>query len=96
MIRRRRDELDLAIQQALAPGSFVGYRDSWEFVQGVDTVRHKIVPLIKEGEPSRAVGLLETFIAGCYEKSEEIDDSGGSFGQLVEVLRLDPRPASRE
>lgn len=89
MARKRRDELEQDVQQVLAPGVFVGYRDSWVFVEDVETVRGKIAPLIRTGEAERAVVLLETFIAGCYEKSEEIDDSSGSFGQLVEQLFYD-------
>ena len=52
-------------------------------------MRGKIAPLTGTGEAPRAVALLETFIAGCYEKSEEIDDSSGSIGQLVEQLFCD-------
>ena len=33
--------------------------------------------------------LYETFLAGCYEKAEEIDDSGGTFGEFVERLHCD-------
>ena len=65
-------------------------------IEGIEAVRAKIAPLMEmgEGEARRAAALLETFIGGCYEKSEEIDDSSGRFGQLVEqLLRLDPRPA---
>ena len=36
--------------------------------------------------PERAVSLYETFLAGCYEKAEEIDDSSGSFSQFVGQL----------
>jgi hypothetical protein len=32
------------------------------------------------------VALYETFLAGCHEKAEEIDDSSGSFGQFVGEL----------
>jgi hypothetical protein len=32
-------------------------------------------------EPARAVALYEAFLAGCYGKIEEVDDSSGSFGQ---------------
>ena len=37
-------------------------------------------------DPARAVALYETFLAGCYEKVEELDDSSGSFGQFVDGL----------
>lgn len=89
MPRRRTDDLQRAIEDALALGVFMGYRQSWDFVEGLEAVRGRIASLAKEGEAGRAVGLLETFIAGCYEKSEEIDDSSGSFGQLVEDLFCD-------
>jgi hypothetical protein len=85
----RRDELEQAIEDALAPGAFIGYRNNGGFVDDLETVRAKIAPLIKKGEARRAVTLLEAFIAGCYEKSEEIDDSSGSFGQFVEELFCD-------
>jgi len=106
MAKKRRDDLERAIEDALAPGAFIGYRDNWGFVDGVEAVRAKIVHLIKSGEAARAVALLETFIAGCYGKSEEIDDSSGSFGQFVEGLfcdwikarqaaKVDPRETAR-
>jgi hypothetical protein len=34
----------------------------------------------------RAASLYETFLAGCNEKAEEIDDSSGSFGQFLAEL----------
>lgn len=89
MARKRKDDLEQAIEDALAPGAFIGYRDNGSFVDDVEAVRAKIEPLLKKGEAGRAVALLETFIAGCYEKSEEIDDSSGNFGQFVEELFCD-------
>lgn len=89
MGRKPRDDFEAAIEDALTPGVFIGYRDHVGFVEGLESVQAKIARLIKEGKASRAVQLLETFIAGCYEKSEEIDDSGGSFGLFVEGLFRD-------
>lgn len=86
MARKGRDPLEHAIEAALAPGAFVGYGDNWSFVEDLEVVRVGIAALIKEGEPERAVALLETFLAGCYEKSEQIDDSSGNFGMFVEGL----------
>jgi hypothetical protein len=37
-------------------------------------------------DPERAITLFETFIACCYEKIEELDDSDGNFGQFVVEL----------
>ena len=45
--------------------------------------------MIENGEAARAAALLETFIAGCYEKSDEIDDSDSDFGMFVEALFCD-------
>ena len=89
MARRRRDELERGIEDALRIGTFIDYRRGWDFVEDVEAVREKIVPLIERGEAARAVDLLETFIAASYEKSEEIDGSSGRFGQFVEELFCD-------
>lgn len=35
---------------------------------------------------AQAVASYETFLAGCYEKAEEIDDSSGCFGDFVGKL----------
>jgi hypothetical protein len=37
-------------------------------------------------DASRAVALYETFLAACYLKIEELDDSSGGFGQIVDDL----------
>jgi hypothetical protein len=90
MTKKRRDEWERTIEQALMPGTYIGYRESTEFVKTVEAVRAKITPVIhRDGGAARAVALFEVFIAGCYEKAEEIDDSGGGFGQFVGELFRD-------
>jgi len=89
MAQKRKDDLEQTIEDALAPGAFISYHDNGCFVDDVEAVRAKIAPLIKSSEAGRAVALLEMFIAGSYEKSEEIDDSSGSYGQFVEELFCD-------
>lgn len=37
-------------------------------------------------EPARAVRLYESYLAGCYEKANKLDDSSGSFGMFVDDL----------
>ena len=86
MARKRKDRLEQAIEDTLVPGAFIGYRGSWNFVENLEAVKTELDALVKRGRAARAVGLYETFIAGCYEKSEEIDDSGGSFGMFVGEL----------
>jgi hypothetical protein len=73
------------MELALRLGDFIGYGASWEFVSGLEEVERDIAKLLS-AEPERAVDLYETFVAGCYEKAEEIDDSSGSFGMFVQDL----------
>ena len=35
---------------------------------------------MESGEADRTVRLYEMFLSGCYEKVEEVDDSGGNLG----------------
>ena len=83
--RRRIDSLEQAIEAALSPGSLITYKAAWSFVDDVQDVANHIEKIIKK-EPERAVNLYETFIAACHEKADEIDDSSGNFGMLVQDL----------
>jgi hypothetical protein len=77
--------MERVIETALAPGRFVSYDIAFSFVGDLETVEHEIAKLIPT-DPDQAVALYETFLAGCYEKAEEIDDSSGSFGRVVDAL----------
>lgn len=83
--RRRGDRTEQAIEAALQPGRFISYGAVSSFLDGLEEVAAHIAALVRPS-PSRAVTLYETFIAGCYEKAEELDDSSGSFGSFVESL----------
>jgi len=83
--RKQIDPLEQAIETALSPGSFISYNAAWSFVDDVQDVANNIGEIIKN-EPERAAHLFETFIAACHEKADEIDDSSGDFGMLVEDL----------
>src|ERR1019366_6203659 len=88
MARRKARSLDLlerSIEEALQPGDFVGWRDSFSFASDLDDVAKQIERLLLS-EPDRALSLYETFLAGAYEKADEVDDSDGSFGTFVESL----------
>jgi uncharacterized Zn finger protein len=54
-------------------------------VDDVQNVANDIGKIIKK-EPERAANLCETFIAACHEKADELDDSSGNFGVLVQDL----------
>jgi hypothetical protein len=83
--RQKRDPLEQRIEAALAPGRFISYRAGWDFVAGLEEAASDVEALMR-ADPARAVKLCETFLAGCYEKAEELDDSSGNFGLLVDRL----------
>ncbi|MCG6881541.1 MAG: hypothetical protein LJE96_20660 [Deltaproteobacteria bacterium] len=79
------ETIESAIENALRPGDFIEYDFSWSFTSGLEEVR-SIIENFTIREPVRGIDLIETFIAACYEKADEIDDSSGSFGDFVEGL----------
>src|SRR5947207_2702498 len=83
--RRSSDPLESAIEAALDPGRFVSERACYAFVSGLDEVAGDLARLV-ESEPQRAAALYETFVAGCQEKANEVDDSGGDLGMFVAGL----------
>jgi len=84
----RRDPIDRAMEHALRLGNFINYNASWSFITDLEELAKQIEQLLPD-EAERALALYETFIAGCYEKAEEIDDSSGNLGMLVETLMCD-------
>jgi hypothetical protein len=83
--RSSRDPIKHQIEVALNSGSFISDRACFSFVSDLRELSTKIAKVL-EAEPLRAVEVHETFLAGCYEKTEEIDDSSGGFGQFVGEL----------
>ena len=84
-LRGKSDPFEREIELALNSGAFIPDRACFSFVSDIEDVAARIASLVKV-DPTRAVTLYETFLAGCYEKAEEVDDSSGSFGQFVEGL----------
>ncbi len=81
----RRDPLETAIEVALQPGRFIAYRAGSDFVSSREAVAGQLETLVPT-DARRAVGLYETFLAGCYEKADELDDSSGNFAMFVVSL----------
>jgi hypothetical protein len=84
-IRSKTDPMEREIELALRPGVFIGYREGFSFVTRLEELASQIHQLVAT-EPGRAVGLSETFLAGCHAKADELDDSDGSFGQFAQEL----------
>lgn len=83
--RSKPDPFERAIELALHPAEFIPDRACFSFVNGVEEIAARIAKL-KQSDPARAITLYETFLAGCYEKVGELDDSSGGFGQFVADL----------
>ncbi|HSF15652.1 MAG TPA: hypothetical protein VLK65_08870 [Vicinamibacteria bacterium] len=73
------------MEPALRPGRFVRQGESFAFVKGLERLAGQIDPLVSS-EPERAANLYEALLVGCYAKAEEVDDSGGSFGDFMQRL----------
>jgi hypothetical protein len=86
MIARRRptkvDPIEQEIELALNPGAFIPDGACFSFASDLAEVAAKMAQLTAT-DPSPAVASYETFLAACYAKIEEVDDSSGSFGQFV-------------
>jgi len=78
-------QMERTIETALMPGRFIPYNAGFSFVRGLDAVEQRL-STSAAANPAQAVDLYETFLAGCYEKAGEIDDSSGSFGDFVGQL----------
>lgn len=83
--RRPSDPLERAIEAALDPGGFVSQRGCFAFVSDLEEVETELAALVSEA-PGRAAALYEAFLAGCYQKAEEVDDSGAQFSMFVTDL----------
>jgi hypothetical protein len=78
-------QLERLIETALMPGRFISYRAGFAFVRDLESVEQQLSQCLPEN-PTQAVRLHETFLAGCYEKANEIEDSSGTFGDFVGQL----------
>lgn len=87
--RGRTGAIERTIELAMAPGSFIGERAVVGLVRDLSEVKSTIVQPDGGIDAARRIRLLETLIAACYLKAEELDDSGGSFGMFVEELFCD-------
>ena len=83
--KSNRDPIEVDMEIALRPGRYISYGDAFDFVCRFEVVEDGVDKLIAS-EPERAATLYETFLAGCLEKAEEIDDSDDSLGMFISKL----------
>jgi hypothetical protein len=82
---KKRDPMELQIELALSPGDFIRDRACHSFVGSLEGVATEIEALMGS-YAARVAVLYETFLAGCREKAEELDDSSGSFNRFAKDL----------
>lgn len=75
-------DLEKRIERALMPGAYIDWRGASIFVSGLYAVADRIDAIVSR-DPEGAVELLEGLIGGCFEKAEELDDSGGELAMFV-------------
>lgn len=83
--RTKTDPLEREIELAFKPGTFIPDGMCFSYVCDLEQVAAKIDQMVGN-EPARAEALYETFLAGCHQKADDLDDSSGSFGQFVGEL----------
>lgn len=83
--RARVARYERRIEEALRPGTFIAYGAAFEFVRALEAIEDEVATLVA-ADPGEAVALYEAFLAGCYEKANEVDDSSGNFGQFAQEL----------
>jgi len=84
--QRRLESMVSDVEEAVNLGSFVSYRQSWDYVRRLETVKSKIDGLATKKAAKQCVPLYEMFLSGCYEKADEVDDSSGCFGEFFQEL----------
>ena len=75
------------MEAALEPGRYFHWRASSRLVREPESILVQIEQIEKAGQRQDALELYETFVAACYAKANEIDDSIGIFGGFFDVDR---------
>ncbi len=87
-----RDKLDLsvwkdALDEATWSDDFVDYRHMYDYADGIQEVINSIEELLHEGHAEAVVELTEHGLAVMERAMEQVDDSGGNMGMLMEQLQ---------
>ena len=85
---KRTHSLVEVVERSLAPGAFIPYSQSWDFVRQLEQVKSQLDRMAKADEVRQVVGVYEVFLAGCYDKAAEIDDSGGNLSMFFQELLI--------
>ena len=84
--------LRTVIRHTIDVGGFVPYREAYTYSRGVDRIVRQLRELLDSGEQTPALTLTGYAIELVERQLEQIDDSDGSLGMVIEelmVLHLD-------
>ena len=98
MNKKAFNALEKEIENVLNLGQYISYNSAWDFVEDLEKVDAKI-KTFQKNHPIEAVALYELFLSGCYEKLDEIDDSGDNLGMFMDGLFcewIDSRQKAKE
>ena len=84
--RKNTEPLRAEIERVLQFGCFIRYDAMFAFTDELEKVERELKALTAAGEAERALALYEIYLAGCYEKIEECDDSSGGLGIFWDTL----------
>jgi hypothetical protein len=79
------DAWEPTVERLFRPGTFIPDRACSAFVSDLEELAAELNQEMA-GQPERATALYELLLAGCYEKTNELDDSSGSLAMFVERL----------
>ncbi len=83
-VRGKSDPFEREIELAFNSGAFIPDRACFSFVSDIEDFAARIASLVKV-DPTRAVTLYETFLAGCYEKA----GLAGEWEKTVSLVRAE-------
>jgi len=66
---RKPHPLISTIERVLAPGTFIAYGRSWDFMHSLHEVKDRLGAMVKTGQAREAIELYDMFLAGCYDKA---------------------------
>jgi len=90
--------LRAVIRHTIDVDGFVPYREAYTYSRGVNRIVRQLRELLKSGEQALTMALTEYAIELVERQLEQIDDSDGSLGMVIEdlmVLHLDACHAAK-
>lgn len=90
--------LRAVIRHTIDIGGFVPYREAYSYSRGVHRIVRQLRELLNSGEQTSVLKLTEYAIELVERQLEQIDDSDGSLGMVIEdlmVLHLDACRAAK-